>query len=367
MYEREKTSANILFLCGPSFLLISNDEHTPHFLTVDDCILREEGTHTGPLRKNENKLIIRGGLILLDFRQVQYFLCIYEEGNITSAARKLNIVQPALSIQLAKLEDTVGQKLFERTPHGMTPTSAGRKLYASFRPIVRAYLEASNQAIPNNGVLQGEVRIGMILSVADGMLSDALLEFSRAHPHVSVTVVYNYSAILIDQLNEGKIEAAILNMSHSDPSLSATHIIDDDMRLATSSDVEQDLRDTIEFSETQKFNLVLPTRTSGIRIILDGFAKQYGVEIKPVHECDSINTLLNLVENSGYATLLPSITMSDRIRRGARIRCHKVTSPTLVRKIVCATNPRKQLSPACAAFLPFLIRGIHELKNVIGD
>ena len=65
----------------------------------------------------------------MEFRQVQYFICLFEEGTVTRAARRLNIVQPALSMQIAKLEEDLGQQLFERTKQGMVPTSAARQMY----------------------------------------------------------------------------------------------------------------------------------------------------------------------------------------------------------------------------------------------
>lgn len=55
----------------------------------------------------------------MDFRQIHYFISLYEEGTVTRAAHRLHIVQPALSMQIGRLEEHLGQKLFERTKHGM--------------------------------------------------------------------------------------------------------------------------------------------------------------------------------------------------------------------------------------------------------
>ncbi len=61
----------------------------------------------------------------MDLKQLNYFLCLAREGNMTRAARQLNIVQPALSMQIAKLEKTFGKKLFDRAAHGVSLTAAG--------------------------------------------------------------------------------------------------------------------------------------------------------------------------------------------------------------------------------------------------
>ncbi|WP_141678949.1 LysR family transcriptional regulator, partial [Acinetobacter baumannii] len=58
----------------------------------------------------------------MDFKQLQYLLCLAREGNVTRAARQLNIVQPALSMQIAKLEKSLGKQLFYRSAHGVSLT-----------------------------------------------------------------------------------------------------------------------------------------------------------------------------------------------------------------------------------------------------
>ena len=63
----------------------------------------------------------------MDLKQMQYFLCLAQERNVTRAARRLNIVQPALSMQIAKLETVLGKQLFFRTAQGMSLTPAGEE------------------------------------------------------------------------------------------------------------------------------------------------------------------------------------------------------------------------------------------------
>jgi len=74
---------------------------------------------------------------LMELRQIQYFLCLYEEGSVTRAAQRLNIVQPALSMQISKLENELEVKLFERTKKGCDCNLRGSKdvqLVSSYHP-----------------------------------------------------------------------------------------------------------------------------------------------------------------------------------------------------------------------------------------
>ena len=64
-----------------------------------------------------------------DLRQIEYFVALYDERSITKAARRLNVVQPALSMQISRLERSFKTKLFERTSRGVIPTDTGRTFY----------------------------------------------------------------------------------------------------------------------------------------------------------------------------------------------------------------------------------------------
>ena len=91
----------------------------------------------------------------MEFRQIQYFLCLAEEKSVTRAARQLNIVQPALSMQIAKLEAELGQKLFERSSHGMTLTVAGEAFCRLVSPIARDVEYAKQEMARLNGRIGG--------------------------------------------------------------------------------------------------------------------------------------------------------------------------------------------------------------------
>src|SRR5438128_1360846 len=97
----------------------------------------------------------------MDFRQLRYFTQIVESGSLSKASRSLFVAQPALSQQLAKLEDEVGKPLLQRSTRGVTPTESGLALYHHARFMLRHLDQALCIARQGAGGLQGMVSIGL--------------------------------------------------------------------------------------------------------------------------------------------------------------------------------------------------------------
>src|SRR5438270_7543325 len=87
-------------------------------------------------------MLLEGSLTDFDFRQFRYFVTVAEEGQMTRAARRLQLAQPALSQAIARLENQVGVKLLDRNPRGVTLTAAGQ----AFVEKARAALDAVDAA-----------------------------------------------------------------------------------------------------------------------------------------------------------------------------------------------------------------------------
>jgi LysR family transcriptional regulator, nitrogen assimilation regulatory protein len=295
----------------------------------------------------------------MEFRQVQYFICLFEEGTVTRAAHRLNIVQPALSMQIAKLEDELGQQLFERTKQGMVPTAAARQMYRVFLPIMRDFTHARTQLMSTDGEISGHVNIGLIASITEGVLAETLTTFSSKYPNVDVRVADGYSATLSDWVAGGQIDAAIINKPRRQIALNVEHIVDEEMVLITSVNYSAALAQRLSLRQISSLGLtlVLPTRQHGLRGIIDSFAQHEDVDLAPKFEIDSLVTTVKLVEQTQLATILPRIAVHRGLSEG-RLRAHSIVSPRLVRQVVAVSHPRRPLNSATSAFIAILTEQI---------
>ncbi|MEA3085026.1 MAG: LysR family transcriptional regulator, nitrogen assimilation regulatory protein [Paraburkholderia sp.] len=298
----------------------------------------------------------------MDLRQIQYFIALFEDGSVTRAAKRLNIVQPALSMQIAKLEEELHQQLFERGAHGMTPTAAGRLMYRLFLPIMRDLAHARQQLIQRDEIITGRVSIGLIASISESVLADSLSRYHEKYPYVEVTVSDGYSATFIDWVAGGQLDAALINKPRGKLSLDAQAILDEEMVLATSAAHGPDLPHAIELAKLPELELVLPTKRHGLRGVLDTAAQHEDVLLAPRFEIDVLSSIVQLVGNTGFATILPRIVVERAVRAGT-LRAYPILAPRIVRHIVCITHPRRPLSAAADALISIIADELRQVLN----
>ena len=169
----------------------------------------------------------------MDLRQIECFLCLYEEGSVTRAARRLHIVQPALSARIARLEADLGDKLFERTAQGMRPTLAGHRAYEVFSPVLASFQEA-RRSLGRKGDAAGGVRLtaGFVASVANSALAGSVARFIARFPAVEVTAFEGYSSLLMEWVRAGLLDFAIINDVVRDPELQTLPLLEEPFLVA---------------------------------------------------------------------------------------------------------------------------------------
>jgi DNA-binding transcriptional LysR family regulator len=146
----------------------------------------------------------------ITIKQFRYFLAVSETASVAGAARMINIAQSAVTKSVQELEDTLGVKLFERTPKGMVLTQDGHRFQASARKVISAVAEAGQLSRGKPELLSGNLTIGVTSLVAGYYLADLFGRFQRSHPSVKVSVVEETPQFLEHLLINGEVDMAIM-------------------------------------------------------------------------------------------------------------------------------------------------------------
>lgn len=281
----------------------------------------------------------------MDYRQMQYFVCLYEEGSVTRAAQRLHIVQPALSMQIARLEKDIGRQLFVRSAKGMAPTAHAAHVYGLFMPVLAEFERARAQLRATGPELVGHARIGLPASLAQAVLARVLAEFGADHPRVTVSVMEAYTDALVQAVSAGVLDAAIVNRPLR-LALEAKPVLVEDLLLVTSIDHPR-LPARVPVRRLSKLRLALPTRQHGLRAIVEAAADAAGLDLTCAVEVDSLQALQELAALGVAVTILPRSVVTG----SANVRTYQLVEPALVRQLACISHPRRPVPEPAALLL----------------
>ena len=146
----------------------------------------------------------------MDFKQIQYFITVVEEGSINQAARKLHMTQPPISKQMQLLEAELGCPLFRRSTHPLELTQEGKVLYERGQSLL-SMAKGTVQAVADCRSTQGgTLRLGLVSSVSELAARRWIAPFSRAHPGVSFELYEANTYQLLEQLRSRQFDLALV-------------------------------------------------------------------------------------------------------------------------------------------------------------
>ena len=146
----------------------------------------------------------------MDIRIMEYYLAVVREGNISAAAEALHVSQPALSRQIRDLEEELGVTLFERGSRRIRLTEEGMILRRRAEEMVRLMQITESEISQAHQSVSGEVHIGAGESLAFHYLSQIAGAIHREYPEVRFTVTSGDTEDLMEQLDSGLIDAALI-------------------------------------------------------------------------------------------------------------------------------------------------------------
>ena len=257
---------------------------------------------------------------------MRYFEAVARFGSFTHASSKLAVAQPALGVQVRKLEEELGTQLFTRSARGVELTDAGDALLEPARRIL-AEVEKTKKTIRDRaGPARGPLRLGLTPSVS-AALTIPLIERSRALlPDVRLSIVENVSSDLTDLLLGERLDMALAFDVRPTKGLCSRMLLQDEaflIELRTPATP----RGPVEFADALTRRLILPSRPHRMRVLIEQHAKKLRIEPNVVFEVQWPATTLALVEHGLGATIVSKIIAQSMSTR--RLAARPITRPKI--------------------------------------
>ena len=289
----------------------------------------------------------------MEVHQLRYFCAVARMGSFTRAAAEEGVAQPSLSQQILKLEAEMGAPLFERLGRSVRLTQCGELLLPQAHAILRQFADARHSVQGMLTGVQGRLKVGSIPTVMPYFVAPRVPAFLREYPQVDLQLVENTTARLIEGLQAGDLDLAILGLPVASPDLVCCELFREPILLAVPPGHRLSGLERVDLKEVRQERMLLLREGHCFRD--DALATCRKARMKPnaIFESDQFASIIALVEAGAGVSFVPA--MAARAAQGCRL---VPLQPESFRRIGYAHVPRQFRPPAQKAFVGWLKRSV---------
>lgn len=253
----------------------------------------------------------------MEIRQLKAFLAIAEAKTFTAGARRVNVTQAAISMQIRQLEEEVGLQLFTRTPRRVIMTEAGEYLLNRARKILREHDTALAEIAEVAGAEHGRLRIGSASAeFASQQLPKILQNLRTKYPHGDLSVSAGTSQTLVDKIMHGEIDIAFVSLPVDNSSITTDLLFSDEIVAIAHPSHPNANEKFISAAALAGEKLILGERGGNTRRMIDDFFNAANVRPNVVMELSRQEAINQMVENNLGVGTAGAKTIADEIREG---------------------------------------------------
>ena len=288
----------------------------------------------------------------MQLHQLKYFVSIVDTGSITKAAKLCFISQPSISQQIAKLENTIGKKLFIKIDRKLKLTDPGHILYEQASKILKSVDDAKRQVKDFDSANGGTVNIGILPTLAPFMLPNALDVLSQKFPNAIITIREEISETLVAAAKRGELDILIEALPFDKSNLNIERLFLDSFYLVVHSEHPLATKEKVHINDLDGMSFILLDDVHCLTQQIAEFCFNEKFLPKATFQASHICTIKMLIETKYGVSILPSISKEES--SDTKIRFVKLVSDDSLsphREIVLATVKDRYFSPAAKFFI----------------
>jgi LysR family hydrogen peroxide-inducible transcriptional activator len=281
----------------------------------------------------------------MEMHQLRYVVAVARTGNFSRAAEHCHVSQPSLSQQIQKLEDELGERLFDRMKRQAKLTPHGEAFLRRAIRILEEADAAKREATDARDLLRGTVSVGVLPTIAPYLLPDVMAKFTAKFPGVEMVVHEDTTAGLIKLTHGYEIDFALASQPIQDERLKIAELFSEELLLALPPGHALTRKRTVAVADLEGERLIVMKEGHCLGDQVLGFCDRRNVKSKISFRSAQLETIQALVSSGLGISLIPA--MATRNEREDLPEYRSLQSPRPERRIV-AVWP-KQRSPGRAA------------------
>ena len=243
----------------------------------------------------------------MEIEQLRQFLHVAELQNITRAAERIGLSQPALSRSIARLEEELGQPVFERQTRKVVLTDAGKLLEARAQQII-AIVDDAKAEICDDGE-SGRIRLAAIPTIAPYYLPKLLQEFAQQYPKALVTVQEDTTDNVLKRCAQGEIDLAIVALPITAKYLEVETLFEEELYLVLAPDHPLTDRKAIRMKDIESLPFVLLDEAHCLSDNIRTFCRQRSFHPVSIERTNQLATVQELVSLNHGISMIPAMAV----------------------------------------------------------
>ncbi|ACL58598.1 LysR family transcriptional regulator [Methylobacterium nodulans] len=296
----------------------------------------------------------------LSLRQIRAFVSVAHLRSFTRAAALLNLSQPALTVQIRRLEEALAVRLLDRDSRNVAPTRIGRELLPVFQRVLReldsVVVDTRDLAARRHGI----VRIATLPSFAADLLPDAIAAFRAAHPRMTFAVKDAIAQRVLDLVRREEVDLGIMGGEIRDPEVTVLARAVDTLHVVYPAGHPIGAMAAVTVECLAEYPLVLMDAETSVRAVVDSAFVAAGR--LPVTACEAtyMMTAIGMVRAGLGLTILPG--SAREIRAEPDLRSRPIAEPSFERPVCLIKKAHRTLPVASEMFLASLEPAFAALK-----
>ena len=270
---------------------------------------------------------------MVDIRQLTYFVGVIDNGGFTAASRALNVAQSALSHNLQSLEYEFGKALLVRHSRGIKPTDAGLRLLDHARGILAAVDTARSDVRGFHEEPVRTIRLGLPRSLC-ALLDDRFVsDWSAHYPKIRLQVSEQASSVAVRQLADSLLDMAVTASPVEASTMVSEGLLQEHLCAVVPAELGPSF-EPIRLAELAELGLILYTLPYVGRRLVESAARYNSIDLSVVHEINSVDLSLKLVEAGAGATVQPYLSL---VHYNGPALIRPIVAPNIVRRLSLVT------------------------------
>ena len=285
----------------------------------------------------------------MEIHQLTYFVAVAETGSFSRAAEQCLVTQPSLSQQILKLEQELGEPLFDRLHRGVVLTAAGRTLLPSANAILAEINEIKYQLTQETDSGRGSLAVGFIPTIAPFVLPRTIKRFSEQFPQARLSVQEDLTEVLVRDLVDGNLDVGITSLPIHNSQIQTEELMTEPLLVASAVETGLNKRTALHVKELESFPFIALSEVHCLGEQVQSFCYQQNLEVNVICHTSQLSTVQRCVGLGLGVSLVPkALAVNDG---SGKISYRTLTDAAPERKIAAAMHKDRRQSYLAKQFI----------------